>query len=100
MKSILTILLLLLSTTVFAKDWAEPVRPDCGGWENYMQVVVTQMPDPEACNVSPKTNRYETCYTVTIFIYPTSDPECRWDFNVPQRTVKQVVKDFMDAYLP
>lgn len=98
MKKML-ILVVLLTGQLFAKTITPPPKQLCGGWENWLQVVVTQE-DQTKCAVTTSSVVTETCYHVWVKVNPGSEHQCVFQYDVPQSKVDNVVKKFMQEYMP
>ena len=98
-KTILALVLwFVFALVLIARADVKQKQSTCGGWENWMQVVVTQ--DPGSSCIRKGSQITETCYTVTIQVHPGDPETCTFNYNVPQSKVDNVVKQFMNEYLP
>lgn len=75
-----------------------PPQQDCGGWENWLDVVVTQEIDSSKC-LHVSSTLGEPCYNVQVQIFPGPPEQCTFMHCVTKSRVNKVIKKYVEQYL-
>lgn len=100
MKTMLIPVVLIAGLMCTAIGDTKPIKrmQTCGGWENWLTIIVTQEDQSKCSNKIGIPN--ENCLHVLIQVHPGDPKECTFQYDVVHSKVDNVVKQFVEEYMP